>query len=218
MCRYNRRVKSVMYAILYTAAAATLIFLSASALRAQGTQPTPSPQAIRDARRSEMEARQRALWMLEKEAHRPEERPAEERLAYQQIKTDFEMMQVTNFLLSDAVGLGSAPDYSRISKEAAEVKKRASRLKTNLSLPAPDKEEKEKKIDESLPAEKLKTATADLNSLVQSFVSNPVFQQPNVVNTQHSAKAKRDLEGIIRLSEQIRKSAEALSKAAEKKP
>ena len=216
MCRFTRRVESAVYPVLYLAATFTLVLLSPGVLRAQ-TQSASSAQATHDARRAEIEARRRALWMLEKKAHRPEERRAEERLAYQQIKADFEMMQVTNYLLSDAVGSGSALDYSRISKEAAEVKKRASRLKANLSLPAPDKDEKEKKVDEGLTAEKLETAAADLNSLVQSFVSNPIFQQPNVVDMQQSAKAKRDLEGIIKLSEQIRKSAEALSKAAGKK-
>jgi hypothetical protein len=47
---------------------------------------------------------------------------------------------------------------------------------------------------------------------VKSFVWNPVFQQSGIIDVQNSAKARRDLEGILKLSEQIRKFADAVGK------
>jgi len=43
-----------------------------------------------------------------------------------------------------------------------------------------------------------------------------MFQQLGTVDANHSAKARRDLDSIIRLSEQIRRRAEVLNKAAGK--
>ena len=67
---------------------------------------------------------------------------------------------------------------------------------------------------EIVSSEELTSAAASLNALVNSFVWNPVFQRPGVIDLELSAKASRDLEGIIRLSEQIRRSAEGLGKVA----
>jgi hypothetical protein len=201
--------------MFYTTAAVALVLLLPCVLRAQDA----TTQSMRDARRNERESRQRALWDLEREAHKPTsnaKRIAAQRLAFLQIKEDFEMLQVASYSLSDAIGSGSAPDYGQVIKQAVEVKKRAARLKTNLSLPEPEKDEKQKKDEEIFADEHLKTAATDLLSLVQSFVLSPVFQQPGVLDAQHSIKAGRELERIIRLSEQIRKGTETLSKAAGK--
>ena len=211
----ERRVQSASYFMFYTTAAVALVLLLPCVLRAQDA----TTQSMRDARRNERESRQRALWDLEREAHKPTsnaKRIAAQRLAFLQIKEDFEMLQVASYSLSDAIGSGSAPDYGQVIKQAVEVKKRAARLKTNLSLPEPEKDEKQKKDEEIFADEHLKTAATDLLSLVQSFVLSPVFQQPGVLDAQHSIKAGRELERIIRLSEQIRKGTETLSKAAGK--
>jgi hypothetical protein len=52
---------------------------------------------------------------------------------------------------------------------------------------------------------------------VNSFVWNPVFQRPGVIDLELSSKASHDLEQIIRLSERIRRGAADLGKGAGKK-
>ena len=47
-----------------------------------------------------------------------------------------------------------------------------------------------------------------LGTLVYSFIDNPFFKEISVVDAQLTVKARRDLEDIITLSEQIRKSGE----------
>jgi hypothetical protein len=202
----NRPIKSALLTILYVSAAAAFVFLSPSTSGAQTSG--------RDTR-IDLQARQRALWDLERMKGKLSRRPKEPGLAYEQIRVDFEQLQIANYNLS--VETGPVLDYEKIRKETAEVKKRAARLKTNLLLPEPEKPEKDEKpkdSDQAFTAVELKTAINDLDTLVKSFVFNPIFQQPGVVDVANSVKARRDLERVIRLSKNIHKSAEALSKTA----
>jgi hypothetical protein len=218
MCRPHSRFEPFLIQNLYAIAVVTLLSLFPSALRAQ----EPSSQSLREARRLEMEARQRSLWNLEKDAHKRRGEGVkvsrEQRLAYQQFTEDFETLQVANYALVDAVGYGPGFYYGEVKKQAAEIKKRTSRLKETLLLPEPEEDRKQKKSDESLTGETLKAAITAINALVQSFVTNPMFQQLGTVDANNSMKARRDLDGIIRLSEQAHKCAEALNKAAGKMP
>ena len=51
-----------------------------------------------------------------------------------------------------------------------------------------------------------------LGRLIFSFVDNPFFKEASVVDTQLTSKARRDLEDIIELSGQIRKTSEQMDK------
>jgi hypothetical protein len=195
-------------------AAATLIVVAAAAGTLHGE---PQSQSTRDARRVEMETRQRDLWNLERAKRKPSERKRDERPAYQQVREDFEKLQLGSYNLSGAAD-GSAPalDYERIQEEAAEIRKRAARLMSTLMLPEPEKGQKLKKGDEAHAPTDLRANIAALDELVKSFVWNPIFQQSGIVDVDNSTKARRDLDRIIRLSEQIRKSAEGTGKSAGK--
>ena len=46
--------------------------------------------------------------------------------------------------------------------------------------------------------------------LIFSFIDNPFFKEISVVDTQVTTKARRDLEEIIELSEQIKRDSEKL--------
>ena len=213
MCRNDHRSEPTVYAMFHAAAAVVLTLLSTGSLPAhQSPSRQSESRSTHDRRRADLEASRRALLILEKGVRRSVEKPTEQRLAYQQIKEDFELLQVVNYQLYVAAGSDSALDYRQIRKDLTEVRKRASRLKTNLMLPEPEKGEKQKKNEVGLTAEELRSAITALHALVRSFVTNPIFQTPGVVDAQQSAKARADLEEVIKLSEQIRRSAEALSK------
>jgi hypothetical protein len=211
----NRLVTSAANFILYTTVACALaLLLPAMPGHSVALAQTPTP---RDIGRADLEARQRALRNMENVKAKLSKRRSEPRpVVYQQTKEDFEQLQLVNYHLSEAVASVAALDYEQIRKDAGEVKKRAARLKSSLLLLEPDKDEKPQKSREESPAEELKPAIAALNELVNSFVWNPVFQHPQVLDVEHSVQASRDLDGIIRLSEQIHKRAEALSKATGK--
>ncbi|HEX8774140.1 MAG TPA: hypothetical protein VF735_11060 [Pyrinomonadaceae bacterium] len=206
MRHLNRRVVSVLSFICSTATAVALTCLLPVILLEQDAQA--QTQSQREAARIDLAERQRALRSLENVKQKLSRRPPEPHLAYQQIKEDFEQLQFASYHLSGSGAPTPVLDYGQIKKDAAEVRKRASRLKTNLILPEPDKDEKLQKSREAFNADELKPAIDALDALVKRFVWNPVFQHPNVLDVENSVKARRDLEAIIRLSEQIHKRAE----------
>ena len=159
-----------------------------------------------------MEARQRALRTLSDELKKRGKREADTRPSYQQVAEDFEQLQLRNYNLSAAAGSEAPPDYGRIAEEAAEVRRRASRLKSTLALPSVKSEQKQKKVEEAATPEGVKAAVTSLDALVRSFVWNPVFQRPDVLDAENSARAGRELEEILALSERIREAAEALGR------
>jgi type II secretory pathway component PulJ len=204
MFRSGPRSESASRVLVRLTLVAALTLFASLAIRAQDVYN----QSTRDARRAEREARQRDLWELERLKNKRRKKPAEQQLAYQQIKEDFEQLQLRNYALASEAG--PALNYEQIRKEAGEIRKRAERLKSNLTLPEREKDA-DKKDDAGEAANDVKAMINDLDALVKRFVWSPVFQRPNVVDLEESMKASSDLEGIIKLSERLHKLAEALA-------
>jgi hypothetical protein len=152
--------------------------------------------------------------VMDRELHRPAN-PEEERLALAQIKEDYVRIQVVNHDLAQATAHAGALDLRVVAKLAAEIKKRAGRLKYNLVLPKPE-EVATGPEPTGTEIEQLQSALSALSELIVGFVNNPLFKEVNVVDVQSSTKARRDLEQIIALSEHVKKSSEKLDKAAQK--
>lgn len=168
--------------------------------------------AAREARRTEMQMRQRALWDLEKLKNARPARMPDRRPAYREVAEEFQQLQLVNYSLAGASDPKVPLDYAQIRKQSSEVRKRAARLKDYLLLPELDEAQKPHRGEEMLTPETLRAAVGALDVLVKSFVWNPVFQRPDVVDLEQSSKASRDLAGILSLSEQIRRSAEELGR------
>ena len=205
MPEHTRRLK------LATIAALALVALSPAAARAQ------SSQAARDARRMEMEMRQRTLRDLEKMVNKKRSKAPDARPVYNEVAEEFKQLQLVNYSLAGVADPKATLDYARVRKESAEVRKRASRLKGYLSLPEVEEAKRQEKAAEIQTPEALRAAVGRLDALVNRFVWNPTFQKPGVVDLEQSAKAGRDLNGILDLSERIRKSAEELGRSVAKK-
>jgi hypothetical protein len=173
----------------------------------------------REDRRAEMEARQRALHSVEGAAKRPPAKAADKRPVYREVAEDFEKLQLESYHISASAEPAAKPEYKQIEERAAEIKKRATRLKQALALPGDDDDDEQtpRKTEEALTDESLKAAILSLNTTVKSFAWNPIFQKPDVVDLEQSAKASRDLKDILRLCERIRKAARALAKSAGEK-
>lgn len=136
-----------------------------------------------------------------------------------QIKQDFEQLQTVNNRMMATTFSNNVLDYGLIAEASTEIRKRALRLKSNLPLPEGEKAEPPtalqafEELDE-LDGTLVKPALLALDEMVMSFVTNPIFQHPDVIDLHQSAKARRDLEGIIKLSAKIKKSTEKLTKAS----
>jgi hypothetical protein len=184
------------------------------------SRPTPierntgNPRRERDERLMRNEDLRRREWelrSLENARRTPPESPTL-RLAYAQIREDFVRLQVVNneMMSTTFASTATRPDYRQIAKAVGEIRRRASRLKSNLPLPEPERNETRQTNQEITNDEQLKSSLLALDQLIMSFVLNPMFKTLSVIDAQDGVKARRDLEGIIALSERIKKSAERL--------
>ncbi|HWS56704.1 MAG TPA: hypothetical protein VN228_21390 [Pyrinomonadaceae bacterium] len=199
-------------------AAAVAAFASALAPQAvaQDARVIEATRKERERRAGE-EAQRLASWELRllEQRKQPQQR-RDLNLAWAQIREDYRQLQVVNNELARAVSGGGALDLRHVAKSASEIRKRAARLRENMVLPEPEKQAGEPKPEAGAEAERLKSSLTTLDKLILDFVNNPIFERTRTADVQMSAKARQDLDGIIELSEQIRKSSERLSKGARK--
>ena len=118
-----------------------------------------------------------------------------------QIREDFRAIQNIN---ADAIrpALQSPNlDYKRVAEAASEIKRRAQRLQKNLALPEPVKP-----TDQSAGSStSYLTRMKDLDGLIWSFVSNPLFRNTDLIDLQLASEASQNLRGIISTSDLLRK-------------
>lgn len=206
-----------------TASAAPRLCRSAAALLFALAFCAPEAAAQRGAfermriERNEQQMREVQRRRLESKADSKLVGAAEPRLFYEQIREDFRRMQVANNEMLRATfahGAAAAPrfDYGLISKATGEINRRASRLKTNLQFPNPEDAtaKKEEEAAQIAGGAHLKSSLLALDALIMSFVQNPSFHKPDIVDAEHSARARRELAQIVELSRRIKQSAERM--------
>ena len=130
------------------------------------------------------------------------------RARQQQINEDFKSLQTLNNKLMSAVTVDGDVDYKLIATWVGEIKNKATRLKSNLVLPESAKE-KQNKIENEID---LKQQFLTFDKVVESFVTNPIFQNTNVVEVELAKKASNDLARIIEESGKLKKAASRLAK------
>ncbi len=196
-------------------AAAALLSSWPAAVAARQMAPAPSARRntemdrIRDQQKREMQLRNGG----NEAEHPPDERAV--KAAVKQLGEDFRRIQVIRNDVARALAGGGALDYGRLSGQAAEVRKRALRMQAYLAL------QREPKGGEIFPHEEthapgegeLKGALVRLCKRIDSFVANPRFKSPEVLDVGANARARRDLWEIISLSEGVRESADRLGRA-----
>jgi hypothetical protein len=194
-------------------AVAALVLSAASAGAARQIAPAPSARRdpdmdrIRDQQKREMQLRKGGV-----EAERPPDERAV-KAAVKQLGEDFRRLQVIRNDVARALVAGVPLDYGRVSEQAAEVRKRALRMQTYLALRDPKAEEKQQHAEAAAPGEReLKEALVRLCKRIDSFVANPRFTSPDVVNVEGNERAGRDLREIISLSAAVREGAGRLGR------
>lgn len=190
-------------------------FAAAPARAQQSTLPGPPAPGNRDPvaearERQQREAQLRSLEMVGG-AKKADRRGAE--AAAEQMRDDFRAIQLlrnklVRYLLSE-----KPLDYKHIAAETEEINRRASRLKTHLMRETPDdgKSGPAKRPDTGDDAQ-VKDALVRMCKRIDSFTENPVFKFPDVIDVDQTARAGRDLDAVIQLSDEIRKAAEKLRK------
>ena len=181
----------------------------------QQPQPRPgggSSNPVGTMKRDEVERQERESIYneLKKKPARASER--EQRLRVEQATEDFTRIQVIGDELTEATAGARPLDADWAARQAAELGKRAGRLKSYLTLPELDKAEKQRVKESAAEDGDLKTLLARLGERVKSFASNPYLRDPRVVDARRPFDARRDLELILALSLKARKLAEESGK------
>ena len=146
----------------------------------------------------------------------PGEKRDEKRIeaAVEQMKQDFRQIQIVRNELVRNLLSEKPLDFKLISDKAAEINKRADRLKTNLIPPTAEAKEKTDKPHVEFNQDQMKGALVQLCNRIAIFIDSPVLKTPGTVDVEQSTKAGGELLSIIELSGNIKRSAEKLSKAS----
>ncbi len=133
-----------------------------------------------------------------------------------QTEQDFNRMLTLHNEIARALVATKPLDYQFVSEATGEIRKRAQSIQSNLvlSLPAEEVEAVESPANSS--ESDMKDALVKLCKQIRSFVTNPVIDQPNLVDAEKLATAKRDLESVIQLSAHLKRGAELLSGKVQK--
>ncbi len=179
-------------------------------------QNSPGPPVIdRSAntdriRQQEMSSREWQLRNFGTEPNTPKDRRQVEALMAQ-TEEDFNRILTLHNEIARAVTSKSDLDFHFVSEATAEIKKRASRVQSSLALrPSPEEtlELEKSPAPKDLP---LKEELVKLCHQIRSFVTNPSIENPNTINAEQMAKARKDLESVIQISGRIKKDADKLS-------
>jgi len=159
----------------------------------------------------EMSAREWALTHIPDEVNNHFKK--EQVSLFAKIREDFTRLQVINNEMMQTVFVKKDIDRKLIVKTTSEINKRASRLSENLVLPRIDDKGSVQKPDDIRNDRSLEARLLALDHCIMSFIANPLFKQPNVVDSQNALKARSDLNLIVRLSEELQTTLGNQSKA-----
>lgn len=186
-----------------------LILFFVSPVFSQGTPAGPPPvdRSINTdrVRQQDMSSREWQLRNFGNESKAAKDKRAVETLM-KQTEEDFTRILTLHNEIARALAAKEKPlDQQFISETTAEIKKRASRVQSSLALglsPQETLELEKAGAPKELP---VKEELIMLCNQIRSFVTNPSIENPNTINAEQMSKARRDLAGVIQLSEHINK-------------
>ncbi|HEX3557651.1 MAG TPA: hypothetical protein VHU19_00495 [Pyrinomonadaceae bacterium] len=212
----NYRSRSVKDAARQQAAFIALLLIAAGTALAQGAPSGASAPGLKNPKGDTdiQTSREASLRSAEVGSTAGQVNQQHLAVAIEQTKQDFKRIQVIRNDMVDNLVARKPLDYKVISEQAAEVNKRASRLKTFLMPPAPDEKKKDEVKQVEYDEEALKGALVRLCNTIYSFTGNPMFKDPGTVDAQKATKAGGDLLNLIELSDNIKRSADRLGKSS----
>ena len=214
-CERPCRSTAIMFATVVLVIMVWSVFpppLNAQTDTSPGARPSTNLPPAEQPRPPSVRERQFIFNEMEREKAKPRT-PEEEKLALAQIAEDFQRIQITNNKMMSKAVSRSVLDYQSIASMTSEIKKLASRLRDNLQLPAAAADEKQKAAlpKKIVDASGMKAALLSLDGSIMSFINNPIFKNPSVVNVKMGERARRDLETVIAVSQLISKDAAKLN-------
>jgi cell fate (sporulation/competence/biofilm development) regulator YlbF (YheA/YmcA/DUF963 family) len=184
-----------------------LVFLSSIAFA-----QVPNPVADNEMRDvSSIRRRAIELERVKRESNKlkPRESTEEQEIKFAEIKEDFENIQKLQDEIVKAYTTGKKINYEKISQSAAEMTKKTVRLDANLFDSKIEETVKNKDSEKAKP-KIVRDLIIELDKVIGTFVSSPVFKNTKLVDEQSSEKSRLDLEKIFRLSDTLSREAKKL--------
>jgi hypothetical protein len=128
-----------------------------------------------------------------------------------QLAQDLEQLEQINAERIVPLSSAKSLDYKGLAQASAEIKTRATRIKFYSPIALVDRTGEKMRYEGE--ADQLGKMLPQLSRTIKSFVDNPVFRLSAPDDDNLRSVAAHDLEGIIKLSDTINKTAKRLSKA-----
>lgn len=126
------------------------------------------------------------------------------------IREDFQRLQIVNNELMRRVFVRNLLEADQILASVGEIKKHASRLRASLSFSEPTVEASNKNSNQTRPekppsgaGQNLPAMLLQMDQAVMSFVKNPLFQQPKLLDSKLALQAGEDLDQVLQLTEKL---------------
>jgi len=210
--RHFQSQVSVRIIVGFAAVALTLMFsLSISAQRRKpipSTSPKPTADTgnLRSADQAQMEM---SILMSSRSLNANLERERNKLAA--QFTNDLEQLERLNTEGVVPLLSSKTPDYKDIAQMSAEVKARATRIKFYSPITLIDRTGQ--KIRYDFDDKQIGAMLSELSKGITKFVGNPVFRVSAPNDGDLRSQAAHELDGIIKLSDIITKTARKLSRA-----
>jgi hypothetical protein len=131
-----------------------------------------------------------------------------------QVRTDFRELQELNNKMMTTAWEHETLDYDFLSDMVSRIRGKANRLKGNLQLPFAGAPDKAAAVPVISNTGEFRAALLVLDETIMRFVNNPLFRTPNTLEVDLAAKARSDLEAVISLSTNLKKTATRLGKTS----
>ena len=195
-----------------------VIFIGCATLNVSGQINTPNQTRGRPDTVQREQQRQVDMQMIEQALTTEGRAPRVKRYppaVLDQIRGDFLQIQVNERQLTKSAAAQLDIDLKLVGRLTGEIRKRSRRLKENLALPQPETQQSVVGVGNAVAttSETLRMSLTDLSDLIESIVSNPMFEHTKLFDSKLSDKASWDLDAIIRLSDEIRRGSEKLRKS-----
>ena len=159
----------------------------------------PAKAQMQDMARREMQ-----LDRIGTDKGRPND-PKRSQAMMDQVSEDFQRILTLHNEIVRALTAKQSLSYQFISDATGEIRKRSTRLQSSLKLEKPESATETQKVSTVLSATQTNEKLLLLCKQIESFVKNPIIDKPGTVDAEQLAKARRDLQGVVELSEEIKK-------------
>jgi hypothetical protein len=124
-----------------------------------------------------------------------------------QVKNDFQRILTLHNEMVRAIAANQPVSNRFISDATGEIRKRSTRLQSSLRL-KPESKPGNEGTRANLKMIEAKDELILLCKDIESFVRNPIIENPGTVDAQQLEKARKDLQSVVDLSDAIKKRAD----------